>query len=134
MSKDHEEWLHKQGVKIVGQNTLRRAVLPSYNFRHQDDPIDWGPIETKTELVYQVEIDEKTVERLQRHEAMISNAMEHAARLNRHGFAGPGSIAQYVMDNSNRHYELLKENSMYKDAWKEFQTIRALLGETPHWP
>ena len=30
--------------------------------------------------------------------------------------------------------ELIKDNEMYRTAWKEFQTIRVLLGETPHWP
>jgi hypothetical protein len=39
-----------------------------------------------------------------------------------------------MLENKERHLELLKENSMYQDAWKEFQSIRALLGETPHWP
>jgi hypothetical protein len=134
MADDHEQWLRKQGVKIISRHTLRRASIPPYMLYPKDEPIDWAPAETITEQVYQVELDQKTIERLQRYEVMIHTAMEHSARLNRHGFVGSGNVGQYFIENSNRHHELLKENSMYKDAWKEFQSIRVLLGETPHWP
>jgi len=135
MSSDHEQWLSKQGVKIIGQRTLRRASVPRYH--HQvinDGEISEAIFETITEQVYQVEMDERTVERLRRSDIMITNAMEHAARLNRQGLVSSGSVGQYFVDNCNRHHELIKENEMYRDAWKEFQTIRVLLGETPHWP
>ena len=134
MSTDHEEWLRKQGVKMVNQYTLRRPKLPSYYEwidQKQNDPLDWAP---ETEQVYQVEIDERTVERLRRSDLMITNAMEHAARLNRQGLVVSGSVGQYFVDNCNRHHELIRDNEMYREAWKEFQTIRVLLGETPHWP
>ncbi len=136
MSDDHEQWLRKQGVKIVGRHTLHRTSMPSYRDWAQggDESIDFGPMEVRTEQVYQVEMDERTIERLKHNELMIINALEHAARLNRQGFLNSNSVGQYFIENSNRHHELLKENSMYKDAWKEFQTIRVLLGETPHWP
>lgn len=134
MSADHEEWLSKQGVKIISQHTLRRASIPPYMLYPKDEPIDWAPMETTTEQVYQVEMDERTVERLRRSDIMITNAMEHAARLNRQGLVVSGSVGKYFVDNCNRHHELIKENSMYRDAWKEFQSIRVLLGETPHWP
>ena len=134
MSTDHEEWLRKQGVKMVNQYTLRRASMPPYMLYPKGEPIDWAPAETTTEQVYQVEIDERTVERFRRSDLMITNAMEHAARLNRQGLVGSGSVGQYFVDNCNRHHELIKDNEMYRTAWKEFQTIRVLLGETPHWP
>jgi hypothetical protein len=140
MSEDHEKWLSKQGVKITGRHTLRRTSIPPYMLYPKDEPIDWAPMETISERVYQVELDERTIERLQRHEAMVTNAIEHASRLNRQGqFNSIGQfntsgVVQYFIDNSNRHHELLKENPMYRDAWKEFQSIRVLLGETPHWP
>jgi hypothetical protein len=134
MSQDHEKWLGQQGVKIIGQRTLRRSLMPNYNFKQQDEPIDWAPIETTTEQVYQVEIDERTLDRFIRNNGLLVNAMEHAARLTRQGLVHSSSVGQYFVDNSNRHHELLKENSMYRDAWREFQSIRVLLGETPHWP
>jgi len=134
MSEDHEKWLSKQGVKITGQYTLRRAKLPSYYQwieEKQEDHINWAP---EIEQIYQVEIDERTVERLRRSEIMIINAMEHADRLNRQGLNSTGSVGHYFAENWNRHHEMLKENEMYRTAWKEFQSIRVLLGETPHWP
>jgi hypothetical protein len=135
MSEDHEKWLSKQGVKITGRHTLRRSSIPPYMLYPKDEPIDWAPMETISEQVYQLEMDERTVERLRRSDIMITNAMEHAARLNRQGqVTHNGSVGHYVVENWNRHHELLKENSMYRDAWKEFQSIRVLLGETPHWP
>jgi hypothetical protein len=135
MSEDHEKWLSKQGVKITGQHTLRRSSIPPYMLYPKDEPIDWAPIETISEQVYQLEMDERTVERLRRSDIMITNAMEHAARLNSQGQAiHNGSVGHYFVENCNRHHELIKENEMYRDAWREFQSIRVLLGETPHWP
>lgn len=138
MAIDHDEWLRKQGVKITGRHTLRRAHQPTYmNWAsgREDGRIDWSEQYTTTEeQVYQVEIDERTVDRLQRLESIVQIAMEHASRVNRKSPDRSGSVGQFYMDNSQRHHELLKENSMYRDAWQEFQTIRVLLGETPHWP
>lgn len=134
MSIDHDEWLRKQGVKITGRYTLRRASIPPYMLYPKDEPIDWAPAETTTEQVYQVELDERTLDRLQRLESIVQIAMQHASRVNRTSPDRSGSVGQFYIDNSHRHHELLKENSMYRDAWKEFQTIRVLLGETPHWP
>ena len=134
MSIDHDEWLRKQGVKITGRYTLRRASIPPYMLYPKDEPIDWATAETTTEQVYQVELDERTLDRLQRLESIVQIAMQHASRVNRTSPDRSGSVGQFYIDNSHRHHELLKENSMYRDAWKEFQTIRVLLGETPHWP
>ena len=138
MSIDHELWLQKQGVKIVNQRTLHRASMPQ--FYHQDLNSssnlsrDTATFTTTTEQVYQVELDERTLDRLQRNDSLLLQAMDYAGRLTRPGQFNSNGVTQYFIDNSNRHYELLKENSMYRDAWKEFQTIRVLLGETPHWP
>jgi hypothetical protein len=136
MAEDHEEWLRKQGVKIIGRNTLHRASMPSYRDWAQggDMSIDFGPMDIKTEQVYQVEMCERTIENLRRNDSMLTSAMEHAGRLTRQGILNSNSVGQYFIDNSRRHHELIKENAMYRDAWKEFQTIRVLLGETPHWP
>ena len=134
MSIDHDEWLRKQGVKITGRYTLRRASIPPYMLYPKDEPIDWAPAETTTEQVYQVELDERTLDRLQRLESIVQIAMQHASRVNRTSPDRSGSVGQFYIDNSHRHHELLKENSMYRDAWKELQTKRVLLGETPHWP
>lgn len=144
MSIDHESWLRKQGVKITGRHTLRRAAgQPGYiNWAsgQGDGRIDWSEqYTTTTEQVYQVELDERTIERLERMESDIHHAIEYANRKYTSRSAvgytgGPSDVTQFFIDNKERHLELLQENSMYKDAWKEFQSIRVLLGETPHWP
>jgi hypothetical protein len=143
MTIDHESWLRKQGVKITGRHTLRRASAPSFmnwSSDRADDRIDWSEqFTTLEEQVYQVELDERTIERLERMESDILHAIEYAnGRYTSRGDigykGGPSDVTQFFIDNKERHLELLQENSMYRDAWKEFQSIRALLGETPHWP
>ena len=143
MAFDHEEWLRKQGVKITGRHTLRRASTPSYYNWSSDmdnDRIDWADQFTTTEeRVFQVELNEQTIERFERMESDIRHAHDYANRKyasrSAIGYAaGPSDVTQFFIENKQRHLELLHENSMYKDAWKEFQSIRALLGETPHWP
>ena len=143
MAFDHESWLRKQGVKIVGRHTLRRASAPTYmNWasEREDGLIDWSDQFTTTEeQVYQVELDEHTIERLERFESTVKQALDHANRFNvrqQAGYSGygPNDVSDFFIENREQHLKLLKENSMYRDAWKEFQTIRVLLGETPHWP
>lgn len=143
MSTDHEEWLRKQGVKITGRHTLHRAQQPSYmnwGSDREDGRINWAEQYTTTqEQVYTVELDERTIERLERMEADIHHAIDYANRKYTSRGAvgyrgGPSDVTQFFIDNKERHLELLQENSMYRDAWKEFQSIRVLLGETPHWP
>ncbi|CAB4241513.1 hypothetical protein UFOVP71_51 [uncultured Caudovirales phage] len=137
MSTDHEEWLRKQGVKITGRHTLRRATMPGFGWMKEDEPVEWASQTfTHTESVYQVELDERTIGKFERLESTVKYALEYMDR--KHGGqrtpAPSNDVADYYIDNKQRHLELLKENSMYRDAWKEFQSIRVLLGETPHWP
>lgn len=143
MALDHEKWLRRQGVKIVGRSTLRRWAEPSYmNWTSdlEDGRIDWSERYTsKEEQVYTVELDERTIERLERMEADIHHAIDYANRKYTSRGAvgytgGPSDVTNFFIENKERHLELLHENSMYRDAWKEFQSIRVLLGETPHWP
>jgi hypothetical protein len=144
MAFDHESWLRKQGVKIVGRHTLRRAVDPGYmdwGLDREDGRIDWSAerYKIREEQVYHVELEEATIERLERMEADIRHAIEYANRKytarGSNGYTGgPSDVTQFFIENKERHLELLQENSMYRDAWLEFQSIRVLLGETPHWP
>lgn len=141
MTFDHESWLRKQGVKITGRHTLRRALMPGYmhwDKEGSNEVDDWsGHLKTTTEQVYQVELDEKTIERIQHFESTVAHALDYVNRSSKaSSYRGlsPGDLADYFVENKERHLELLKENSMYRDAWKEFQSIRVLLGETPHWP
>ncbi len=148
MAFDHEKWLREQGIKITGRHTLRRAVNLGYmdwaNSR-DDGRIDGAHefLTQKEEQVYQVEIDEATIERLERFESTVKIAINDTYNTpydrNRRSYAGysgynPNEVADFMIENRERHLELLKENEMYRDAWKEFQAIRVLLGETPHWP
>ena len=143
MSIDHEKWLRLQGVKIVGRHTLRLAHPPSYmnwGSDREDGRINWSErYTTTTEQVYQVELNERTIEKFERLESDVKHAIEfanrqHSGSLTGYRGPGPSDISDFYIENKERHLDLLKENSMYRDAWKEFQSIRVLLGETPHWP
>lgn len=143
MNLDHEQWLRQQGVKITGRHTLRRAHQPSYTnwaSEREDGRIDWSEQYTTTqEQVYTVELDQQTIERFERMETDIRHALEYANRKYASRGAvgyrgGPSDVTAFFIENKERHLELLQENSMYRDAWKEFQSIRVLIGETPHWP
>ena len=135
MSDNHVEWLQKQGVRIMDRRTLRRAHIAPYSVCASDDPINWTPIESITESVYQVELTEKLIERFEYNESAMAHAIDYVAR--KHGqksYLNNNSYSEFHIDNSERHAALLKDNQMYRDAWKEFQSIRALLGETTTWP
>jgi hypothetical protein len=143
MAVDHITWLKKQGVKITGQHILRRVnVPPFYGAVPQTSAIDWAPMDSTTEHVYQVELDERTIERFEHNQTTIERALDHANVYNsrpQSGYSGHRGrsqldVSDFFIQNRERHLALLKENPMYKDAWKEFQSIRALLGENPHWP
>jgi hypothetical protein len=144
MADDHESWLRKQGVKIIGRHTLRRASNPGYmnwGLDREDGRIDWSAerYTVREECVYTVELEEAAIERLERFESTIKHALDHVnrhlgGRNNGYSGYGPNDVSDFMIENKERHLALLKENSMYRDAWKEFQTIRVLLGETPHWP
>jgi hypothetical protein len=145
MAFDHESWLRAQGIKITGRQTLRRTFDPGYmNWgpEREDGRIDWSAEQyrIREERLYQVEITERTIERLERCEAEVRHAIEyanrkyHTARSSSGYTGGPSDVTAFFTENKERHQELLKENPMYHDAWKEFQSIRVLLGESPHWP
>ena len=134
MSNDHQEWLYTQGATVTGQRTLRRALMPRFNY--SSEPIDWAPIESQHEQVYQVEMPERTVDLLMRNENTLRHAVTHVIKgsYSAGNLSNTGTIAEFYIQQREKHYQLLKENQMYKDAWKEFQSIRALLGEDPYWP
>jgi hypothetical protein len=144
MAFDHESWLKAQGIKIIGRQTLRRMFDPGYmnwGSNWADGRIDWSAerYKIREEHLYQVELTEQTIERLEMSEASMRHAIDYANRKytvrGSSGYTGgPSDVTAFFIENKERHQELLNENSMYRDAWKEFQSIRVLLGETPHWP
>jgi len=145
MAFDHDSWLRAQGIKITGRQTLRRMFDPGYinwSLDIEDGRIDWSAerYKIREEQVYQVELTEQTIERFERMEADIHHAIDYAnskyytARGVSGYTGGPSDVTAFFIENKERHLELLKENEMYRDAWREFQSIRVLLGETPHWP
>lgn len=144
MALDHESWLKAQGIKITGRQTLRRMFDPGYmNWgpEREDGRIDWSAerYKIREEHLYQVELTERTIERLEMSEASMRHAIDYANRKytvrGSSGYnGGPSDVTAFFIENKERHQELLNENSMYRDAWQEFQSIRVLLGESPHWP
>lgn len=128
MSIDHEEWLNKQGVRVTNRSTLRHASMPAVSWMQEDGSVNWTSQSfTHTEQVYTVELTESIVSRFKYNEDQLGYIQEYAKR-------NGTMTASYYIDKSERHRQLLQENPMYRDAWREFQSIRVLLGETPHWP
>lgn len=127
MAEDHEEWLRRQGVGVSNVTLRHRAVMDRFGYHAPDEPIEWAPQTVMQDRIYHIQVHEKTIQDWQHNERKLRDIMEYAERI--------GNIpASYFLDQSNRHRELLADNQMYREAWKEFQAIRTLLGERANWP
>ena len=79
---------------------------------------------TEEDSVYTIEIAGPALRELKNKSARLDHIIEWGRKNNR-------SVSEYLHEQIDRHHRLLEENSMYKDAYKEFMSIRALLGEHP---
>lgn len=127
MSQDHESWLKQQGVGVTNVTLRHRAAMDRFGYHTPNEPVEWAPQIVMQDKIYHLQVHEKTIQNWQHNERKLRDIMEYAERI--------GNIpASYFLDQSTRHRELLADNQMYREAWKEFQTIRTLLGERANWP
>lgn len=126
MSNDHETWLKEQGVRVVGKQPLRRYVLDRMPVNYTASDM-LAVMNTIDDCVYHLEVPSAIVNRWSSTHKRWEHLLETAERNNTHP-------THMYIKNLERHRELLAENPMYREAWMEFQSIRALLGEDTYWP
>jgi hypothetical protein len=126
MSDDHETWLREQGARIVGKQSLRRYILDRMPVNYTATDM-MATVNTADDYLYHLEVPAALVNRWSRTSRQLHHIIELAERHN------TSPIAEYIKP-IERHRELLHENPMYREAWREFQSIRALLGEDTNWP
>lgn len=132
MSQDHEEWLVDQGVTVLGRRPLYRAYANPRLTGFVDEPNPTQALEIsrilESENIFKIEASTGVIKRWKRQSDQIQAAITWA-NVNTHGHVG-----SYFTEQYQRHLQLLAENPMYRQAWKEFQEVRILLGETTQWP
>ncbi len=122
--EDQEAWLKEQGARIQNRRPLRRAFfLPPKTFS-EDVFAEPSVVE---DVVYQLEVTGTMVHRWMQFQSRLMDIIDHA---HRHNSFPTESYAEL----RRRHEHMLEENPMYQQAWREFQEIRALLGESTYWP
>jgi hypothetical protein len=90
------------------------------------EDIEYNNLNMRTELdhAYTVEIPGPVLRDIKGKVARLDHIMKWTKRNN-------ASVSEYYHVQTKRHYALLEDNPMYRDAYKEFMAIRALLGEQP---
>lgn len=125
MPSSHKNWLQQEGVSLISERYITRPqLLRNVNYIYNNNDTVEMTVEKNT--VYKVEITDAQISKWKYYEEQYNYIMSAHIR-------EPG-IHNFFAKNQNRHRELLAENSMYREAWVEFQSIRALLGEDTHWP
>jgi len=131
-----EKWLlNDSGVRI-----LDKVVYPRYQMNYlaymQSSPrtssVDMTHMQY--ENAYKLEVNTRTVE----HWMSTDETLEHIRGMARKSTASMAGLyyteSDYVANSRERHRDLLHNNQMYRDSWREFQAMRALLGEDQGWP
>jgi hypothetical protein len=119
------DWLEEQGARVVSKRPLRRVSFKPLDMAdiHRAD-IEYIQNKIEEDHVFTVEIPGPLLRELKGKAARLDHILEWGRKHN-------SSVSEYFHEQINRHYALLEENSMYKDAYREFMSIRALLGEEP---
>lgn len=136
MSESHwteqEQWLEQQGVYVKGVRSLRSiSTTPMLSTDYYNDnslTAMQAHARVWEEPVYTVEVRASTVKQWQAMDKRMNYIAGAGGEFN--GWSDPGDFVKAW----RRHQQLLDQNPMYRESWTEFQSIRALLGETPHWP
>jgi hypothetical protein len=126
MADDHESWLQEQGARIVGRQPLRRYILDRMPVNYTATDM-MATVNTAEDYLYHLEVPAALVKRWSKTSRQLKYLIELADRHN------SSPVTEYAK-GVERHHELLHENPMYREAWREFQSIRALLGEDTYWP
>ncbi len=122
-----KEWLNEQGVRVIAQRPLRRAVIQPFWLEEKDSTFSTNMTSAVEDTLYHIEVTGATLERWRQYELRLNHVIEHADMTN-------GLPVVFFTEARGRHNKLLEENPMYQQAWREFQEIRSLLGESVHWP
>lgn len=119
------EWLEEQGARVVSKRPLRRVSFKSLAMAdlYRED-IEYIQNQIEEDHVFTVEIPGPVLRDIKGKAARLDHIMEWAKKNN-------SSVSQYFHEQIKRHYALLEDNPMYRTAYKEFMSIRALLGEEP---
>lgn len=127
MSDSHDEWLKEQGARVIEKRSLRRAFLQPFSFSGIDDINDTINYRECEEHLYKIEVTSATLKKWQMYESRLNHVIKYADEHD-------SSPTNFYLDNRVKHQDMLVNNPMYREAWKEFQSIRALLGQDTHWP
>lgn len=128
---EQEQWLAEQGAHVKGVRSLQSISsmpLSLHNY-HNDESLTAMQAHYRhwEEPVYNVEVRGSTVKQWQ---AIDKRMGWTAGKGINNSWGDPDRwLAQW-----RRHQQLLDQNEMYRQAWIEFQSIRALIGEATDWP
>lgn len=126
MANNHEQWLKEQGARVIASRPLYRAFVDPL-MQYTASEINELTFQTRQEQLYQIEVSSPILQRWRSYADRLQHIIDDADRYDK----TPVGIR---VEQRQRHQELLEENPMYKQAWDEFQQIRALMGEDPLWP
>jgi hypothetical protein len=127
MSDSHDEWLKEQGARVIEKRPLRRVLFQPFSFSESPD-INTAMLDIDHEdHVYKIEVTSATLKKWQMYESRLHHVIKYADEHD-------SSPTNFYLDNRSKHNDLLVNNPMYREAWKEFQSIRALLGQDTYWP
>lgn len=117
------DWLEEQGARVVSKRPLRQVSFKALDTSFHTD-IDFIQHRIEEDHVFTVEIPGPVLRDIKGKATRLDHIMEWANKNNT-------SVSQYFHEQVKRHYALLEDNPMYRNAYKEFMSIRALLGEEP---
>jgi hypothetical protein len=117
------DWLEEQGARVVSKRPMRRVSFKFQDTSFHTD-IDFIQHQIEEDHVFTVEIPGPVLRDIKEKAARLDHIMEWTKKNN-------SSASQYFHEHIKRHHALLEDNPMYRDAYKEFMSIRALLGEDP---
>lgn len=131
MTESDTDWLKRHNANLVGVTELRNRKFNSMFFKPSTNAdyvglVDFVNHDNLTNL-YKIEVPEYVLRQWKYYEDRLRHIL---ADSDRHGM--PPS--DFFFKNLNGHHKLLAENSMYREAWTEFQSLRVLLGEDSNWP
>ena len=127
LPSNHEEWLAKHGVRVDNITQQHRAYIEPLRLSELSE--EWSPVKTITDRVYHARLPENVLSEWQHTETRLHRILDLSNKVQNRTLD-----VNIIIEAHKRHRFLLETNSMYKDAWSEFQTIRALLGEDTHRP
>ena len=121
------EWIRAEDLRVKNVRPFRRARL---------SPLDWQNVDVRSASIDFVEdeINMLELEITDRKLDSLRRRLDRAELVMRRELDQRTNLGQRWIDGWRRHYDLLAENEQYREAWKEFQVMRSLMGEDTVWP